>query len=99
MSIDELADALHAIGYQWGTQALDWLERRLDGHPRYTGRHRAPTLLARTRARWAAARAALDAERARVVGLENWWAQRRADYAPAYARAAARLSAGELAWN
>lgn len=91
MSIDELSDALHALGYQWGTGLVAVadaaLDRLLSHPPRYVGRHRAPGLLARARARWAAARATLDAERQRVASLEQWWAARRLEYAPAYARA------------
>lgn len=89
-SIDELAGALNGIDRMVG----DLLERAADGlrklrrrPSRYVGRHRAPTLYARLSTRWAAARAEQERERQSMTALVEWWAVRRADYAPALARA------------
>lgn len=110
MMIDELASALHGIGYRWGTAAadhvigsalrgiatLDARKAAWFGPGRYVGWHRDLSLIERVRDSWRvrrAARAQEHAQRARLAASVAWWERRRLDYAPAYARVAARAGA------
>lgn len=104
MTIDELAAALHALGYRWGTAVVDELigpalrgiavldarKAAWFGPGRYVGWHRERSWLERVRESWRARRAEREQRLERETAAVAWWERRRVDYAGAYARVAAR---------